>query len=128
LVLSADIMSDLDYGHIASYHLHQSAHLILVDNPAHHTKGDFRLDNGQVLGQDRDQDASGANNQTLTYAGVGLFSPELFIGLPPGHRPLRPVLDKAIADQRVSGEHFQGRWMDIGDPERLQQANEIPWD
>ena len=31
-----------------------------------------------------------------------------------------PLLRKAMAADRVSGEHYHGRWHDIGSPERLQ--------
>ena len=48
------------------------------------------------------------------------MSPRLFAGLAPGKLALRPVLDKAITSQRVSGELFSGLWSDVGTPDRLR--------
>jgi len=33
---------------------------------------------------------------------------------------LAPLLNQAIAAGKVSGEHYQGVWMDVGTPERLR--------
>jgi MurNAc alpha-1-phosphate uridylyltransferase len=61
----------------------------------------------------------------LTYSGIGRFRAELFAGLAPGVRALRPVLDASIAAGRVTGEHHTGTWVDVGTPERLQQLNRM---
>lgn len=105
-----------------------SAHLVLVDNPSHHRAGDFVLrDDGAI----RDDDADPSDGMRLTYAGLGVFRPALLdgwrsvIGHAPGAReqpprfPLAPLLRAAMRDDRVNGEHFRGRWTDVGTPERL---------
>ena len=46
-------------------------HLVLVDNPAHHTEGDFRLVDGEVL-QPEDTVADGRSRNTLTAADCAL--------------------------------------------------------
>jgi MurNAc alpha-1-phosphate uridylyltransferase len=57
----------------------------------------------------------------LTFSGIGVYSPRLFGGIPPGAKvPLAPLLRKAMAADRVSGEHYRGRWHDVGTAERLQ--------
>ena len=57
----------------------------------------------------------------LTFSGIGVYAPHLFGGIPPGAKvPLAPLLRKAMAAKRVSGEHYRGRWHDIGTTERLQ--------
>ncbi len=86
----------------------KQAHLVLVDNPDHHPEGDFVLE------------GPGLHGQRLTYAGLGVYCPSLFQGLPPGSRKLAPLLEEAIAMQRVTGEYFDGPWVDDGTPERLQ--------
>lgn len=86
----------------------KQAHLVLVDNPDHHPEGDFVLE------------GPGLHGQRLTYAGLGVYCPSLFQGLPPGSRKLAPLLEEAIAMQRVTGEYFDGPWVDVGTPERLQ--------
>lgn len=122
LLISADILSDLDYSLLATQPWHGRGHLLLVNNPPHHPLGDFVLDEQQVKATARTQE-----EPTLTYAGIGLFSPTLFSGLEPGWQPLRPILDEAIAQGELTGERFQGAWMDIGDPERLEAAQTLTW-
>ena len=86
------------------------AHLVLVPNPPHNSGGDFGLDGDRVV-------ASGA--RPLTFAGIAVYQPGFFAGLPSGRAPLKPLLDDAIAMDRVSGERYGGAWVDVGTPERL---------
>lgn len=112
LVVNGDLWCDYPLDRLVGRAPRGLAHLVLVDNPAHHPGGDFALVDGEVRA-DREP--------RLTYAGIGVYRPELFTGLPPGRRALRPVLDRAIADGQVSGEAFHGAWADVGSPERLQR-------
>lgn len=92
-------------------------HLWLVDNPPHHPTGDFALTAaGRVLS------ANPANDgHRLTWASVGLFKAQLFAQVTPGTRlPLRPVLEHAISQGRLSAQRWEGGWTDVGTPERLQ--------
>ena len=84
--------------------------LVLVPNPVHHPQGDFALQAGSV----REQGVP-----RWTYAGIGLYRPELFEGCTPGRFPLRPLLQRAIAGGRLHGELYQGVWCDVGSIERL---------
>jgi MurNAc alpha-1-phosphate uridylyltransferase len=91
------------------------AHLVLVDNPPQHALGDFSLSEGRVL-------ADGAPK--LTFAGIGVYRPELFASVAPGSRaPLAPLLRDAMRRGMVTGEHFAGAWADVGTPERLAQLD-----
>ncbi len=93
------------------------AHLVMVENPAHHAGGDFSLDGERVIY------ANG--EQTLTYAGIGVFSPSFFAGVQPGTiMKLRPLLDAAIAAGTLTGERFAGRWVDVGTPQRLAELDQ----
>ncbi|HVS25634.1 MAG TPA: mannose-1-phosphate guanylyltransferase, partial [Gammaproteobacteria bacterium] len=58
----------------------------------------------------------------LTYGGVAVLDASLFAGLPPGRRPLKPVLDAAIARGALRGQFYDGVWIDVGTPERLEAA------
>lgn len=91
------------------------AHLVLVDNPPHHVQGDFLLQGGQVV------DAAG---QRLTFSGIGVYRPELFAGLAEGVRPLAPLLREAMAKGQVNGQHYRGRWIDVGTPARLKELED----
>lgn len=86
------------------------AHLVLVPNPPHNSKGDFGLDGDR---------ATASNSQSLTFAGIAVYQPGFFAGLSTGRAPLKPLLDDAIAMGRVSGERYEGVWVDVGTPERL---------
>ncbi len=50
---------------------------------------------------------------------------EAFAALAPGRRPLKPWLDAAIARRELRGLAFDGLWLDVGTPERLEQARAI---
>ncbi len=55
-----------------------------------------------------------------TYSGIGVYDPALFSEVPRGARyQLAAVLKPLLAKGRVSGEHYRGRWVDVGTPERL---------
>jgi len=87
------------------------AHLVLVDNPDHHRGGDFGLVGDRVC--------TGGGSR-LTYAGVGVFHPALFADLAPGPARLAPLLQAAANAGALGGQHYRGRWYDVGTPERLR--------
>jgi MurNAc alpha-1-phosphate uridylyltransferase len=111
LVVNGDIATDFPFEKLREVSV-DLAHLILVDNPAHHPKGDFGLDGQGRVVQD--------GEEAFTFSGIGLYHPALFADVPPGVGKLGPLLRRAISRQRVSGQKFDGFWMDIGTPERLQ--------
>ena len=115
LTINADILCDAPLARLRSLEPAGMAHLVLVPNPEYHRGGDFSLDGDRVRPGGID---------ALTYSGSGVYRPELFVSLSPGVRPLRPVLDQAIAADQVGGERHDGLWLDIGTPERLQAAAE----
>jgi MurNAc alpha-1-phosphate uridylyltransferase len=115
LVINGDVWTDYRYRDLQR-EPQGLAHLVLVDNPGHHPEGDFHLD-GRRVGLD-----GGAR---LTFSGIAVYRPELFEGTAPGRFPLAPLLRSAIGSGRVSGEHYRGRWMDIGTPERLAELDRL---
>jgi MurNAc alpha-1-phosphate uridylyltransferase len=115
LVVNGDIYCDWDFQQALALK-NRPAHLVMVANPDHHSGGDFCLNGDKV--------AYAGNGQTLTYAGIGVFSPAFFADVPPD-RPLklRPLLDAAIAASILTGERHDGRWVDVGTPERLAELD-----
>ena len=117
--VNADVYSDYRYQQLAARvqeitQTQSLAHLILVDNPAHNPGGDFALDGRRVA----------ADGPRLTFSGIAVYRSELFAAVARGvAAPLAPLLRELIALQRVSGEHYRGRWHDIGTPERLTALN-----
>lgn len=118
LLVNGDVWTDYDFAKLKAHDLGEKmAHLVLVDNPEHHPSGDF------VLRQDGFLQAKTAQDHTLTFAGLSKCSPILFADLPKNQAAkLAPLLLAAMAKQHISGEHFCGRWLDVGTPERLAQA------
>lgn len=112
LVVNGDVLSDVRFDNLPQQPV-GLAHLVLTDNPPHHPTGDFTLVEGRVR-------ADGVPR--LTFAGIGVYRPELFRDLPPGRRPLVPVLRGAMDAGQVTGERHAGWWMDVGTPERLAEA------
>ncbi|MWV11254.1 NTP transferase domain-containing protein [Pseudomonas sp. R-28-1W-6] len=117
LVVNGDIWTDCDFAGLRRP-LAGLAHLLLVDNPAHHPHGDFCLHGGRV-GELQPGRAS------LTYSGVAVLHPQLFAGCQDGAFKLAPLLRRAMADGLVTGEHFRGRWVDVGTHERLAEVEQL---
>jgi MurNAc alpha-1-phosphate uridylyltransferase len=115
LVVNADIWTDFPFASLPS-RIDGLAHLVMVDNPAHHPEGDFSLSEEQLSQQ---------GPAMLTFGGIGVYRPELFAGCRPGAFPLGPVLRRAMDAAQVSGEHYTGNWFDIGTPERLDAVNRV---
>ena len=109
MVINGDIWTDYPFDRLPA-RLDGLAHLVLVDNPPQHPQGDFALREGKVL-------AEGAPR--LTFSGIGVYARALFAECRPGRFPLAPLLRAAMARGLVSGEHYTGRWRDVGTPQRL---------
>ncbi|MDZ7644774.1 MAG: nucleotidyltransferase family protein [Woeseiaceae bacterium] len=89
------------------------AHLVLVRPPDGSVQGDFDLAKGRVVVGDA---------PALTFSGIACYRPAFFAGLAPGRFPLAPLLQRAAAAGRVSGELHDGLWADVGTPDRLARA------
>lgn len=117
LVVNGDVWTDFDFRRLRQP-LHGLAHLVLVDNPAHHPRGDFRLEGERV------SDAL-EGEPSLTYSGIAVLHPRLFADCQPGAFKLAPLLRQAMAAGLVSGEYFAGRWVDVGTHERLAEVERL---
>ena len=91
------------------------AHLVLVANPEHNPKGRFCPDaDGRV------HDAPG-----LTFSGIGVYHPALFADTP-AHAPAKLVpAARGHGARQVSGECWDGQWLDVGTPARLDDARAL---
>jgi MurNAc alpha-1-phosphate uridylyltransferase len=117
VVVNGDIWTEYDFAALR-HPLAGSAHLVMVGNPEHHPRGDFALVDGQLRD---DADAT----PRLTYSGISVLDPKLFDGCPAGAFKLAPLLREAMARGQVSGEHFSGRWVDVGTHERLAEVEQL---
>ena len=128
LSINGDIWCDLDLSTLPEKPS-GLAHLLLVDNPAHHVHGDFALDNSGILHLHR--------IPKLTYSGIGVFDPALLqtwhasmsvdkhaaTSSPPTFK-LVDLLHPAIHRGQISGQHYHGTWSDVGTPERLSSIDQ----
>ncbi|QIB06408.1 MULTISPECIES: N-acetylmuramate alpha-1-phosphate uridylyltransferase MurU [unclassified Pseudomonas] len=117
VVVNGDIWTDYDFSALRRP-LKGLAHLVLVDNPEHHPDGDFILADGKVHDGQTPAD-------NLTYSGIAVLHPRLFDGCTGGAFKLAPLLRAAMAEERVSGEHLKGHWVDVGTHERLAQVETL---
>ena len=121
LVVNGDTFTDINF-HSTALHasIHAAsgciknplAHLVLINNPPQHPKGDFAIENGLL---------KNTGKTMLTFSGVGVYHPDLFANIKRGEpAKLAPLLRQAIAENQATAEHHQGVWHDIGTPERLK--------
>lgn len=108
-VVNGDVWSDYDFSRLAIA-ADADAHLVLVPNPPQHPRGDFALVGDRIADD---------GPTRFTYSGIGVYRPAFFAGCVDGKFPLLPLLRRAIAATRLSGEIYEGDWRDIGTPERL---------
>ena len=125
LLVNGDVWTDLDFATLPR-EPEGLAHLVMVDCPPQATQGDFALDADGHVRSD--------GPQRLTYAGIGVYRPQLMDGWrehsrdagaddnPPRFR-LAPILRAHMADGRIHGRHHRGRWTDVGTPERLARLD-----
>ncbi|MCR6495643.1 nucleotidyltransferase family protein [Thermomonas sp. S9] len=125
LLVNGDVWTDYDFARLPRAPA-GLAHLVLVDPPPHAPHGDFALSSDGRVHPDGDY--------KLTYAGIGLYRPQLLddwrdlISTPMRANgkpkfPLAPLLRAHMAHGAISGEHHRGRWTDVGTPERLQRLD-----
>jgi N-acetyl-alpha-D-muramate 1-phosphate uridylyltransferase len=115
VLVNGDIFTSYDFGRLR-LGPHAFAHLVLVPNTPDHPRGDFGLENGLLTEGE-------IQTQRYTYAGIGIYSPNLFSGCQEGRFGLTPILHRAASAQRLSGELYPGPWADLGTAERLAALN-----
>ena len=113
IVVNADVFTDYDFAALRT--ADSAAHLVLVDNPQHNDRGDFSLHQSSV---------GNSGSPQHTFSGIAQYHRSFFAELEPGKQALAPLLRKAADKGQVSGELFQGTWIDIGTVERLAQLND----
>ncbi|GAB3364301.1 nucleotidyltransferase family protein [Lysobacter rhizosphaerae] len=125
LLVNGDVWTDYDFGKLPREPA-GLAHLVMVDRPPQAAHGDFVLDPDGLVRSD--------GEQRLTYAGLGIYRPQLLDHwralssdagvdeVPPRFR-LAPILRAHMGKGHVHGEHHRGRWTDVGTPQRLAQLD-----
>ncbi len=119
LLVNGDVWMDLDYRLLLSGAstfplVEGGGHLVFVPNPPHKQCGDFSLVDGYVGMAEKGQ-------PSYTFSGVSILSPALVTSYSKCREvfPLREVFESAIAEKKITGEVYDGFWLDVGTPERL---------
>jgi len=122
IAVNGDIHSDVDYAALPP-EPQGLAHLVMVDNPTHHSHGDFMLDPHGLLHAE--------GEPRLTFSGIGVYRRALLQdwratsgGAPgadatPPRFKLAPLLRAAMVAGQLHGSHHCGSWTDVGTPARL---------
>ncbi|WP_199065258.1 N-acetylmuramate alpha-1-phosphate uridylyltransferase MurU [Chitinimonas sp. BJB300] len=119
ILLSADIYTDFPYERLvaAAKRLaetpQQLAHLVLA--PTNRYQLDFNLDEQGLV---RSEGAP-----SYTYANLAVLKPELVASISAGQTAkLGPLLHTFAAQGRISGEAYDGAWLNVGSPADLAEA------
>ncbi|HET8585714.1 MAG TPA: nucleotidyltransferase family protein [Casimicrobiaceae bacterium] len=118
MIVSADVFTRFGYAslrpRIAAMRDARASprvHLVMVPNPPYHPAGDFALAGDRI--EDRGDDR-------LTFGNIGVYDSALFRELPRGVKlQMLPLYRAWIARGIVSGERYDGPWVNVGTPADL---------
>jgi MurNAc alpha-1-phosphate uridylyltransferase len=109
VVLSSDVVCDYPLKNLPS-NPEGLAHLVMVDNPAFHPRGDFCLAGDRLyLGDDK----------RYTFGNIGVYRPELFADARAGFFRLGDLLTDQIRQHKITGEVYRGFWHNLGNQQQL---------
>ena len=115
IVMSGDVWTDFDFSNL-SLSEGSLAHLILIENPLENPEGDMFLDKGKVN--------SSGKGRSLTFSGLALIDPQLFIGAKTGKYDLwQEILLPASEKGQVSAEVYGGYLVNINTIEDLEKLD-----
>jgi MurNAc alpha-1-phosphate uridylyltransferase len=121
IVVNADVWTDFDFSTLKALDgQNELAHLVLVENREHNPEGDFYLDESGRVHENGD-----STGNCRTFCGISVMHKKLFDTLPISPSSVVPLLQGAMAQNKVSGELFSGLWVDVGTPKRLQDVNSL---
>jgi MurNAc alpha-1-phosphate uridylyltransferase len=92
------------------------AHLVLVENPEHNTRGDFAVKGARIRNR---------GERMGTFSGIAVYHPRLFAECEPGRFSVVPMLRAAADNRIVTGEWHRGAWSDVGTAERLEAVRTL---
>ena len=113
LVVNADIVTDYNFASL-KLPANSLAHLVLVNQPFYLSRADFGLSKASLVENE---------NRRYTFPGIACYHPEFFKDCKIGRYSVTPLLRKFTAEERVTGELYMGKWIDIGSYEQLALAN-----
>ena len=119
VVLNGDIWTNYPFSRLTQLDV-QFAHLILTLKSSPAEPGDFAL-NGQFVRRNRDTAA-----HDYIYCGIAVVHSRFFNSSPVGAFSLtRDLIFSRCNENEVTGEVFNGTWIDIGTPDRLKEVRRL---
>jgi MurNAc alpha-1-phosphate uridylyltransferase len=116
VAVSGDVLTDFPFEQLPK-EPRGFAHLVLVDNPPHHSRGDYALQNEGLVSE--------AGSPLFNFAGIGVYRRELFQDIPSDIYPLGLLFKKALLEQKITGEYYKGLWHNIGTPQQLKTVDAL---
>ena len=109
IVINSDIWTDYELKKLKDTDLNENlAHIILVKTPSY-LKGDFDINDNKIsVGTD------------YVFSGIGKYDKNLF----ENHKD-KELGDILRAEEKIAFSIYDGVWMDIGTPERLEQIRQL---
>ena len=112
IVINSDIWTDYNLKDLKFLKLEESlAHIVLTNTPDY-LDGDFSCDGKNLF-----------VGNSYVFSGIGKYHRELFIK----HSDVE-LGDILRSEKRVAFSIYDGKWMDIGTPERLEKARRLEQD
>lgn len=123
IVVNGDVFCDFEFKNLPKLGVGVNAHLLLVNNPEHNSKGDFQIHAGKLTNlNNKEQD-------TYTFSGIALYRKCFFkkyqteILTQHKVKPLAPMLRAGADAGEISASLISSAWTDVGTPERLAKLN-----
>ena len=109
IVINSDIWTDYNLKDLKFLKLEESlAHIVLTNTPDY-LDGDFSCDGKNLF-----------VGNSYVFSGIGKYHRELFIK----HRDVE-LGDILRSEKKITFSVYDGKWMDIGTPERLEKARQL---
>jgi len=126
VMLNGDVLSKINLSDMEGFHETHGGlgTLALREVPDARTYGAMKMDGDKILDFVEKSDNPPSN---LINAGFYILEPGVFDYVPPTGFSMveREVFPKMAQDGKLFGYVYSGQWMDIGTPERLEEANEV---
>ena len=109
IVINSDIWTDYELKKLKDTDLNENlAHIILIKTPSY-LKGDFDVNDNKIsVGTD------------FVFSGIGKYDKNLF----ENHKD-KELGDILRAEEKIAFSIYDGVWMDVGTPERLEQIRQL---
>ena len=112
IVINSDIWTDYDLEILRDLELENNlAHIVLTNTPDY-LDGDFSCDGKNLL-----------VGNSYVFSGIGRYHRELFIK----HNDVE-LGDILRSEKKITFSIYDGKWMDIGTPERLEKVRQLEQD